>query len=274
MGGRSGLTPQNTTGEFRDATDLGLPGVQERLVARILEVGKPIVLVLNNGRPASIPNLVDKTNAILEAWVPGEEGARAVAATLFGDNNPGGKLPISIPRSAGQVPVFYNYKPSGMRSNIFVDYYNEPVKPLYPFGYGLSYSTFQYGNLELSKTKCKSGEVIDITMKIKNIGRIPGDEVVQLYIRDVVASLPRPVKELKGFHRVSLKPGEVKKITFHVQVDQMAYYDENLDLTLEPGKFKIMIGSASEDIRLEGEFEVVGNKKTRVEERVYQCKVD
>lgn len=273
MGGRSGLTPPNTTGEFRDATDLGLPGVQEKLVARILEVGKPTVLVLNNGRPASIPNLVEKTNAILEAWVPGEEGSSAVAATLFGDYNPGGKLPISIPRSAGQVPVFYNYKPSGMRSNIFVDYYNEPVRPLFPFGHGLSYSTFQYSNLELSKTKCKTGEVIDITLKVKNAGKITGDEVVQLYVRDVVASLPRPVKELKGFHRVNLKPGETKAITFHFQVDQMAYYDENLDLTLEPGTFKIMIGSSSEDIRLEGEFEVVGTKKTKVKNRVYHCKV-
>jgi beta-glucosidase len=274
MGGRSGLTPPNTTGEFRDATDLGLPGVQEKLVTYILEVGKPTVLVLNNGRPASIPGLVEKTNAILEAWVPGEEGARAVAATLFGDNNPGGKLPISIPRSAGQVPIFYNYKPSGMRSNIFVDYYNEPVRPLFPFGFGLSYSMFQYSDLELSKAKRNAGEVIDITIKVRNTAKVPGDEVVQLYVQDIVASLPRPVKELKGFYRVNLKPGEVKSITFHLRVDQMAYYDENLDLTLEPGKFKVMVGSSSEDIRLEGEFEVVGKKKTRVKERVYHCPVD
>jgi len=274
MGGRSGLTLENTTGEFRDATDLGLPGVQEKLISAILAVGKPTVLVLNNGRTASIPDLVEKTNAILETWVPGEEGARAVAAVLFGDVNPGGKLPISIPRSAGQVPVFYNHKPSGMRSNIFGDYFNEPVKPLFPFGFGLSYSSFRFSDLKIDKTKTKAGEVIDISMSIQNTSKISGDEVVQLYVCDEVASLPRPVKELKDFVRVTLKPGESKTIIFHMQVAQLAYYDENLQLMLEPGKFKVMIGSSSEDIHLQGEFEVTGTVKTKVADRVYHCTID
>ncbi len=274
MGGRSGLTLENTTGEFRDATDLGLPGVQEKLVSQVLAIGKPTVLVLNNGRPASIPALVEKTNAILEAWIPGEEGARAVAATLFGENNPGGKLPISIPRSAGQVPVFYNYKPSGMRSNIFGDYYNEPVKPLFPFGFGLSYSSFRYSGLRITPAKAAASETIDISLTVKNTSKVKGDEVVQLYVRDEVASLPRPVKELKGFARVSLQPGKSKTITFHMPVEQLAYYDENLALMLEPGKFKVMVGSSSEDIALQGEFEISGTKKTKVKVRVYRSEVE
>jgi beta-glucosidase len=274
MGGRSGLTLENTTGEFRDATDLGLPGVQEKLITVIVDVGKPTVLVLNNGRPAAIPEIVEKTNAILEAWIPGEEGARAVADALFGKVNPGGKLPISIPRSAGQVPVFYNHKPSGMRSNIFGDYYNEPVKPLFPFGHGLSYASFQFSHLSINKSTFTPEETINISLQIKNTSEIKGDEVVQLYMHDEVASLPRPVKELKDFKRVTLTPGESKTITFHMQPAHMAYYDENLELMIEPGKFKVMIGSSSEDIRLEGEFRISGNGKSSVEKRVYQCLVE
>jgi beta-glucosidase len=237
-------------------------------------VGKPVVLVLNNGRPAAIPALVEGCNAILEAWIPGEEGAQAVVDVLVGKINPGGKLPISIPRSVGQVPVFYNYKPSGMRSNIFGDYYNEPVKPLFPFGYGLSYTTFKYDNLSINKKSFHPGEIVEITLTVQNTGKISGDEVVQLYICDEVASLPRPVKELRGFIRVTLSPGESKSVTFHLNPDQLAYYDEDLQLMLEPGKFKVLIGSSSEDILLSDEFEISGTKKTEVAHRVYQCKVD
>ncbi len=274
MGGRSGLTLENTTGEFRDATDLGLPGVQEKLIDAIADVGKPVILVLVNGRPSAIPDVTEKVNAILEAWIPGEEGARAVADALFGKVNPGGKLPLSIPRSAGQVPVFYNHKPSGMRSNIFGDYYNEPVKPLFPFGHGLSYSTFQFTDLSVDKPGYKGGETIKISLKVKNTGNLKGDEVVQLYVRDEIASLPRPVKELKDFIRVTLDPGESKVITFQMKTDHLAYYDEDMELMVEPGKFKVMIGSSSEDIRLTGEFEVGGEQKYKVDQRVYQCKVE
>lgn len=274
MGGRSGLTLENTTGEFRDATDLGLPGVQEKLIAAVADTGKPVILVLVNGRPAAIPDVIEKVNAILEAWIPGEEGARAVVDALFGKVNPGGKLPLSIPRSAGQVPVFYNHKPSGMRSNIFGDYYNEPVKPLFPFGHGLGYSTFQLTNLSIDKPAYKGGETIKISLKVKNTGKLKGDEVVQLYVRDEIASLPRPVKELKDFIRVTMDPGESKIITFQMKTDHLAYYDEDMKLMVEPGKFKVMIGSSSEDIRLTGEFEVIGEQKYKVDQRLYQCKVD
>jgi len=274
MGGRSGLTLENTTGEFRDATDLSLPGVQEKLIHAIIAVGKPTVLVLNNGRPAAIPEIVEKANAILEAWIPGEEGARAIAAALFGEVNPGGKLPISIPRSAGQVPVFYNHKPSGMRSNIFGDYYNEPVKPLFPFGHGLSYSSFQFSDLSINKSAYSPKETIVISLRVKNTGKTSGDEVVQLYVRDEVASLPRPVKELKDFVRITLAPDKSKTITFHMQPAHLAYYDENLELMIEPGKFKVMLGSSSEAIHLSGEFEITGKKKVKVNQRVYRCVIN
>jgi beta-glucosidase len=274
MGDRSGLAPECTTGEFRDSADLRLPGVQEDLVKGILETGKPVVLILINGRPSTIPDLVEKTHAILEAWVPGEEGGKAIASVLFGDVNPGGKLPISIPRSVGQIPIFYNYKPSGMRSNIYGDYVSEKVSPLFPFGYGLSYTDFSYSNLVISSKKAKIDETIDISMNVKNTGNRPGDEVVQLYIRDEYACLPRPVKELKGFARVTLQPGESRTVIFHLPVNQMAFYDEDLRLILEPGKVLIMVGSSSEDIRLKGEFEITGTEKAEVQERVLVCPVE
>jgi beta-glucosidase len=274
MGDRSGLAWECSTGEFRDAADLHLPGVQESLVKTILETGKPVVLVLVNGRPTAITDLVEKTNAILEAWVPGEEGGKAVAGVLFGEVNPGGKLPISIPRSVGQVPIFYNYKPSGMRSNIYGDYVAEKVTPLFPFGHGLSYTNFSYSGLTISSQKAKADQTIDISMKVRNTGNKPGDEVVQLYLRDEYACLPRPVKELKGFTRVTLQPGETRKVTFHLPVNQMAFYDEDLKLILEPGKMLVMVGSSSEDIRLNGEFEITGTGKAAVKDRVFVCPVD
>ena len=274
MGGKSGLTWDCTTGEFRDATDLGLPGVQEKLINTVLATGKPVALVLVNGRPAAIPEIAGKVNAILEAWVPGEEGGRAVAAALFGNINPGGKLPLSIPRSVGQIPVFYNHKPSGMHSNIYGDYYDQPAAPLFCFGHGLSYTTFEYGNLKVNASDVNPGDIVDISAEIRNSGTIAGDEVVQLYLHDEFASFPRPVKELKGFKRIQLQPGEKRQITFHLDTRQLAFYDENLEMILEPGQFSVMIGSSSEDIRLTGTFTVKGEDKMLVKDRVFVCPVD
>jgi beta-glucosidase len=273
MGGRSGLSPECTTGEFRDATHLELPGVQEKLVKAILATGKPVVLVLIDGRPVSIPELVEPAGAILEAWVPGEEGARAIVNALLGDVNPGGKLPVSIPRSAGQVPVFYNHKPSGMHSNIYGDYMDEKVTPLFPFGHGLSYTEFEYDNLKIEKHKVTAGQMVEISLTVKNIGQIAGDEVVQFYVRDEYASMPRPVKELKGFTRINLDPGVIKKVTFNFPVNQMAFYNADLKLILEPGAFKVMIGNSSESIHLEGQFEVTGKAPVEIKERVFACPV-
>jgi beta-glucosidase len=274
MGGLSGLSYECTTGEFRDTTDLGLPGVQEKLVKAILATGKPVCLVLIDGRPVSMPKLVGPVNAILEAWVPGEEGARAIVNTLFGEVNPGGKLPISIPRSAGQVPVFYNHKPSGMRSNIYGDYMNEEVTPLFPFGHGLSYTEFEYGNLKIEQEKDSTNRKLKICLSVKNVGQLSGEEVIQFYIRDEYASMPRPVKELKGFTRVSLQSGESKQVIFHLPVNQLAYYDADLKLILEPGTFEVMIGSSSDDIRLRGKFEIDGKNKTVIKDRVFVCPVE
>lgn len=274
MGGRSGLAPYCSTGEFRDTTDLGLPGVQAKLVEAVAAIGKPVVLVLVDGRPAAIGDLEEKVNAVLEAWVPGEEGAAAVVDTLLGKINPGGKLPISIPRSAGQVPVFYNYKPSGMRSNIYGDYVNEPVTPLHPFGFGLSYTTFAYSDLKLDKISARSGESVSISVQVRNSGTVRGDEVVQLYTRDEYASLPRPVRELRGYARVGLEPGEVKTVTFHLNVDQLAYHDQDFNLQVEAGNIEVHIGNSSEDIHLTGSFEIAGKKSSPVEQRLYYCPVE
>jgi beta-glucosidase len=274
MGGISGLAPHSTTGEFHDTTQLGLPGVQEKLVKTILATGKPVVLVLIDGRPVSMPDLVEATPAILEAWVPGEEGARAIVDTLFGAVNPGGKLPVSVPRSVGQIPVFYNHKPSGMRSNIYGDYVNEKATPLFPFGFGLSYTSFDYVNLQIAQNSVAAGESVDISLTVTNSGGVAGDEVVQLYLRDEYASLPRPVKELKGFVRVSLQPGEEKTVCFHLPVNQMAFFDRDLELILEPGSFKVMVGSSSDDIRLTGSFEVTRGGRLAIGERVFVCPVE
>ncbi|MDO9086973.1 MAG: glycoside hydrolase family 3 N-terminal domain-containing protein [Anaerolineaceae bacterium] len=274
LGGRSGLAPNCTTGEFRDTTDLSLPGVQEKLAHLIIETGKPVVLVMINGRPASIPDLVDKTNAILQAWVPGEEGGRALVSALFGEVNPGGKLPISIPRSAGQIPVFYNHKPSGRRSNIYGDYVNEKVTPLFPFGHGLSYSEFKYTNFQVSSVEAKSGDIVDISCSITNTSSIAGEEVVQLYSRDLYASIPRPVKELKGFMRIGLEPGETKSIKFSLPIDMQAFYDINFELIVESGTIELMIGSSSEDIRLNGRIEIIGEQKTVIKNRIFVCPVE
>lgn len=273
LGGVSGLVFSCTTGEFRDTTDLGLPGVQQKLAEAILATGKPVVVVLVNGRPAAIPALTEHVNALLEAWIPGEEGGRAVAAALFGDVNPAGRLPLSIPRSVGQLPIFYNHKPSGMHSNIYGDYTNEKTSPLFSFGHGLSYTQFTYDQLLIDQSTIPAGNTVELTFTLSNSGECAGDEVVQLYIRDEFASIPRPVMELKGFKRVHLQPGESKQVSFHLDTRQLAFYDENLELVLEPGDFQVIIGASSDDIRLTGNFEITGKDKLPVKDRVFVCPV-
>lgn len=273
LGERSGLAAECTCGETRDSADLTLAKGQMELAKAMFATGKPVVVVLVNGRPLAIGDLVEKADAILEAWVPGEEGGLAIAETLFGQNNPGAKLCITFPRSVGQIPVFYNHKPSGSKSNWFTDYVNESVKPLFPFGHGLSYTQFAYSDLSIKKPSVTVNESVQINLKIQNTGNVPGDEVVQLYLQDEIGSLPRPVKELKGFTRVSLKPGEEKTIQFDVPVNLMAFFDRNLDLVLEAGKIKVYVGSSSEDIRLNGEFDITGAKKMPVKQREYSCPV-
>jgi beta-glucosidase len=274
LGDRSGLVPTCTTGETRDSADLRLPGVQEELAKAILATGKPVAAVLINGRPYAIPWLDASANAILEAWLPGEEGGAAVADVLFGDVNPGGKLPVTFPRHVGQLPIFYNHKPSGMKSHWYGDYVSEKATPLYPFGYGMSYTTFEYNDLTIKQEQATGSETVDISLRVTNTGGVRGDEVVQLYICDEYASVPRPMKELKGYARLTLEPGTSKTVTFGLPIDQLAFYDTELDLVLEPGWILVMAGSSSIDIRLTGRFEIVGDGKMAVKERVFVCPVD
>jgi beta-glucosidase len=196
-----------------------------------------------------------------------------VAEVLFGAANPGGKLPITFPRSVGQTPINYNHKPSGGRSHWYTDYVEMPVTPLYPFGHGLSYTTFAYSDLCIASQSASAGEQIDISLTVTNTGQVAGREVVQLYVCDDYASIPRPVKELKGFARLSLNPGERRRVTFHLPVDLLAFYDENLELVVEAGVIQVMLGSSSEDIRLQGSFEIAGADKTAIKERLFDCPV-
>lgn len=260
VGGKSGLAEGCTSGEFNDRADLGLPGVQQALVEAVVATGTPTVVVLINGRPLALPWIAEHVPAVLEAWLPGEEGGNAVADVLFGDVPPGGRLPISLPRSVGQVPVYYGHKPSGGRSQIRGDYVDLSSKPLFPFGHGLCYTRFEYTNLELSAAEVPATGAIDVRLEVTNAGARPGEEVVQLYVHDVVASVTRPVKQLKGFKRIALAPGERRRVTFRLDVSQLAFYDRDMEFVVEPGRVEVLVGSSSEDIRLSGSFEISGER--------------
>jgi len=258
VGGKSGLMPDCTCGEMRDSADLRLPGAQEQLVKAVYETGKPLVLVILDGRPLVLGWMADKIPAIVMAWKPGEEGGNAVADVLFGDYNPGGKLPVTFPRSAGQVPVYYGIRPSGGKSQFWGDYTDLPVTPLYEFGYGLSYTTFELSNLLVSPASAKAGGTVIIKADVKNTGSRQGDEVVQLYVNDVLSSLARPTLQLKGFRRLSLRPGETATVEFALPVNELAYYDINMKLAVEPGVFRVMVGTSAKNLTLTGQFEVEG----------------
>ncbi len=257
VGDISGLMPDATSGEMRDRSVLGLPGVQEELVQAVYETETPVVLVLVNGRPYTLKWLAEKIPAIIVAWEPGEEGGRAVADVLFGDYNPGGKLPVSFPRNEGQIPVYYYRKPSGRKSPPWTDYVDGSADPLYEFGYGLSYTTFEFSDLVIKPAKVRAGGTVTIKAGIENTGKRAGEEVAQLYINDVVASVTRPVKELKAFERIHLEAGEKKTVTFRLPADCLAFYNRKMERKVEPGVFKVMIGNSSADIRLEGEFQII-----------------
>jgi beta-glucosidase len=228
-----------------DRTSLDLIGRQEELVKAMVAQGKPVIVFLFNGRPLSINYLTQNVPVIYEGWYLGQETGRAVADVLFGDYNPGGKLPISVPRSAGHLPVFYNYKPSGRRGYLFED-----VSPLYAFGYGLSYTTFRLENARLAKKRIARDGSTRVLVDVTNTGAREGSEVVQLYIRDLVSSATRPVKELKGFKRVWLKPGETTTVELDITPGSLAFYDVNMKYVVEPGDFEIMVGTSSRDADL------------------------
>jgi beta-glucosidase len=229
-----------------DRANLDLIGRQEELVKAMLATGKPVVVLLFNGRPISINHIAENVPAILECWYLGQECGRAVADVLFGDVNPGGKLPITIPRSVGQLPMFYNHKPSARRGFLW-----DEVSPLYPFGFGLSYTTFEFKNARLANKKIRANGATNISVDVKNSGKRAGTETVQMYIRDRVSSVTRPVKELKGFKKVFLKPGETKTVSLEITPDSLAFYGVDKKYGVEPGDFEIMVGSSSRNADLQ-----------------------
>ena len=209
----------------------------------MLATGTPTVVVLINGRPLTINFIAENVPAILECWYLGQETGTAVADVLFGDINPGGKLPITFPRSVGQVPAYYYHRPSAKRGYLF-----STTKPLYPFGYGLSYTSFDYRNLRLTADRISAHETTEVLIDVTNTGQRAGDEVVQLYIRDQVSSVTRPVKLLKGFSRINLQQGETRTVTFEITPDKLALLDQNMLWRVEPGLFDIMVGCNSEQL--------------------------
>ena len=233
-------------GEFRDRASLQLPGEQEQLIQRVAATGTPTVVVIVGGSAVTMGNWMDKVSSIVDVWYPGEEGGHAVAAVLSGAYNPGGKLPITFPVSEAQLPLVYNHKPTGRGD----DYENLTGLPLFPFGYGLSYTSFEYSNLIIEKPIAKKGDPINISFVVTNTGKLAGDEVAQLYLRDQIASVARPVQALKGFERIHLAAGASKTIKLTLLPEDFEMLNEKMETVIEPGEFTIMIGSSSRDIRL------------------------
>lgn len=244
---------QSMSGESSSRSDIDIPESQKNMLKELAKLGKPLVIVLFNGRPLTLTWEDEHANAILDVWAPGTEAGNAIADVLFGDYNPAGKITATFPRSVGQIPIYYNHKntgrpydgkgPSKFKSN-YLDISNDP---LYPFGYGLSYTTFSYSDVKLNKTKLKGNETLTATVTVSNTGKYAGEEVVQLYISDPVASISRSVKELKSFKKINLQPGEQKEVSFNITPDQLKFYNSQLKYDWEPGKFIIQIGTNSND---------------------------
>lgn len=233
-------------GEFQDRAMLSLPGHQEELIKAVSATGKPVVVLLVGGSAITMNNWIDKVSSIADVWYPGEEGGHAVADVLFGDYNPAGRLPVTFPIDESQLPLVYNHKPTGRGD----DYYNLTGLPLFPFGYGLSYTTFEYSNMQLHKNNINPKDSVMVSCIIKNTGAKAGDEVVQLYIHDLLASVSRPVMELKGFQRIHLNAGESKEIFFTITPEMLSMLNKDLKTVIEPGDFRIMIGASSRDLRV------------------------
>ncbi len=247
-------------GEGACRSRLDLPGVQNELVRTIVETGKPVVMILMNGRPLTITWATEHVPAILETWFLGIQHGHAAADVLFGDVNPAGKLPVTFPRAVGQIPLYYNCKSTGRP---YVDdntstskYLDISNSPLYPFGYGLSYTTFSYSNLRLSNSKIKIDDSLRVSVEVTNAGKMKGDEIVQLYVQDEFGSVTRPVKELKDFRRITLNVGEKRSVEFTITSAQLAFYGQDMKFAVEPGTFKVFVGTNSAEL-LETRFEVV-----------------
>lgn len=248
------------SGEGMCRSALGLPGVQQELVQAIYTTGTPVIVILINGRPLAIEWIADHIPAIIEAWFPGSQAGHALADVLFGRINPSGKLSITFPRSVGQIPIYYNQKRSGrpdeQGKRFATRYMDIPSNPLYPFGYGLSYTEFSYRRLKITPENLRAAEILSITVEVRNSGRYRGEEIVQLYLQDVSAGISRPCKELRGFQKIVLEPGEKRAVEFLVPGDSLGFYNAALEYCVEPGWFRIWVGPNSAE-GLEGQFRLV-----------------
>jgi beta-glucosidase len=258
VGGRSGLTLGCTVGEARDATDLALTGIQESLVDAVVATGTPTVVVLVSGRVHAIPSVAATVPAIVQAWLPGEEGGNAIADVLFGRAEPGGRLPISMPRTVGQVPIHHDHRSGGGRSQFYGDYTDSATTPLYAFGHGLTYTSFEYRRLDEVEPGTTSDPVV-LHATVVNVGPRRGSEVVQLYVRDEVASVARPYQQLVGFSRVELDPGETATVVFVVHPSRLAFHDEAMRFVTEPGTFRFSVGGASDRAEVHATVELTGD---------------
>lgn len=243
-------------GEFRDRSSLNLPGSQEKMIRALAETGKPVVVMITGGSAVTMNNWISEVPVILDAWYPGEAGGLAVAEVLFGQYNPAGRLPVTFPAAAGQLPLVYNHKPTGRGD----DYLDLSGEPLFPFGFGLSYTGFSYADLQLLPEKVMAGDTITVTFKLTNTGARAGEEVWQLYLHDELASVARPVRELKGFGRVMLESGETRNIFWKLAPGDLSMLNKDLIKVTEPGDFSVQVGSSSKDIRLKGNLKVNGQK--------------
>jgi beta-glucosidase len=251
------------SGEAKSRSNIGLPGVQEDLVRALHATGKPVIVVINAGRPLVFNWIADNVPAILYTWWLGTEAGNAIADVLVGDVNPAGKLPMTFPRSVGQIPIYYNHFNTGRpapdvpTTGFTTGYIDLQSTPRFPFGFGLSYTSFAYSDLALDRQTLRGSDVLRVSLKLTNSGKVAGEEVVQLYLRDRVASVVRPVRELKDFQKVRLAPGESKALHFAIDREKLSFFDEQLRWTAEPGAFDLMVGASSADIRLRSEFELL-----------------
>ncbi len=266
------------SGEARSRSEIDLPGVQKELAKNIVNTGTKVVVVLMNGRPLAIPYLSENVPAILETWLLGIQSGNAIADVLFGDYNPGGKLAVTIPRSVGQIPCFYYHKKTGRPATDDITrhtsrYFDLPVTPLYPFGHGLSYTEFKYSKLKIKNKKVKANDSLEISFSLKNTGKLSGSEVVQLYVKDIVASVAPPVKKLVGFKRIYLEGGKEAKVNVKMPVNLLGFYNNEMKKVVEPGEVEIMIGSSSEGIRLDDSFTIEGKVSEIDDSEIYYTEV-
>ena len=265
--------PDCTSGEFRDAADLGLTGLQRRLVAEVTATGTPVVLVVIGGRAFALEPEVAACDAAIMAWLPGEEGGAALTRVLLGEANPAGRLPVSVARAAGQVPVHYDHRAGGGRSMVLGDYLDVSSRPLFPFGHGLSYTRFEYEELSCPDT-ADVHATVNLWVTVRNVGDRDGDEVVQVYLHDKVADVARPIRRLAGFKRVGVPAGARRRLKFLLDLSQLGYYDRQMRFVVDPGEVEILVGSSSRDIHLRKTMVVQGERRPLQQQQVVATQVE